>query len=133
MTVTAAGGTNKIRWWVGGLQLLSLLPELAFVCQPLCAEFLACPDASSNSLTPSTAVARKLFPVLRINVCGFEVALADVLVSQCWSTCWAVSCGKLSIQHVLWNATVLHAMQMAEPPKTTLAEEEMHAQRVGLL
>jgi hypothetical protein len=100
---------------------LSLLPELSFVFQPLCAEFLTCPDASSNCLTPSAAVACKLFPVLRVDAYGFEVTLADVFVSQCWATCWVVSCGKLSIQHVLWNATVLHAMHMAEPPKTTLA------------
>jgi hypothetical protein len=50
-----------------GLQLLSLLPELAFVCQSLDTEFLACPDASSNCLTPSAAVPRKLFPVLRVD------------------------------------------------------------------
>jgi hypothetical protein len=111
MTVTAAGGSNKVRWWVGGLQLLSPFPELSFICQR--AEFLACPDASSNCLTPATVVARKLFPGLRVSACGFEVTLVDVLVSQRWATCCAVSCGKLSLQHALWNATFLRAMHMA--------------------
>jgi hypothetical protein len=71
MTVTAAGGTNKVRWWVVGLQLLSLLLELSFVCQPLHSEFLACPDASSNCLTPSAAVARRQKSQLSIGLLDF--------------------------------------------------------------
>jgi hypothetical protein len=90
-------------------------------------------DAFTNCLSPAAVVVSKLIPVLRIDACGFVVTLADVLVSQCWATCWAFSCGKISmyvlntldnkavlclmsyvLQHVLWNATVLHAMHMAQ-------------------
>jgi hypothetical protein len=56
----AAGSTNKVSWWYRGLQLLFLL-ELAFVCQPLRAEFLAILDASSNCLSQAATVACKLF------------------------------------------------------------------------
>ena len=37
----------------------------------------------------------------------FQVAPADVLEAQCWAAYWAMSCGQLAVQGILWYATIL--------------------------
>jgi hypothetical protein len=59
---------------------------------------------------------------LEVDICCSEVALADI-----FETLVGRACGQFSVEQVLGNATIPHAMHVTVPHETALAREEMHA------
>ena len=79
MTASATIVAVVLGRWVG---TLSLFPPRSFLFHLFVSPLLSSPDSCLHSLTPAAAVLGKRFPATSVDVCEFEVALADVLVAQ---------------------------------------------------
>ena len=100
MVVPAAGVAPKIGRHAGGLFLLSLflpLPRLLQLAAPL---LLAPPDSLANNVTRVATISCYQFPAIWVDVCQLHAPFADILESQHWPSCWAVSRGKLTVRKV---------------------------------
>ena len=76
-----------------------------------------------KNTAPFAAVGCYLFPVLRVDVQGFHVTLADIFVAQLGSTNASLARGKFTVEDVFGDASILHPSHMAEPPKSALPEQ----------
>ena len=77
--------------------------------------------------SPPCAVRCKSFPGLCVDVKGLHISLADISVAQVRTTCCSLPACKFSIEEVFGNATILHAMHMAQPTQPALSELCVHA------
>ena len=98
----------------------------------VCAFLFTLLQTVTDSTSPSWAIVGELLPVILINVSKFEVAFADICVSQSWAASGSGSCGKLSVHDVFWDASVLHTMRVPEPAQPSFAKEKVHAKAVCL-
>ena len=125
MTVFATVVADVWGRWVG---ILSLFPPHFFLFHLFVSLLLYSSDSCLHSLKPAATILGKRFPAARVDVCEFEVALADVLEVQRGAAYWAAPHGKLSIQDILRNATIFHAVYMAQPSQSALRQHEVHAE-----
>ena len=82
MAVSDTIVARKVGWlvWVHGL--LSLFTFCPFVLQLEVPLLLSTPDTIRYSKTPAIFVICKLFPAVWVDICQFQVRLADVLVAE---------------------------------------------------
>ena len=92
MTVFATVVADVWGRWVG---ILSLFPPRSFLFHLFVSLLLSSSDSCLRSLTPAAAILGKRFPAASVDVCEFEVALADVLEAQRGAAYWASPHGKL--------------------------------------
>lgn len=69
-----------------------------------CVFTLASLESFWNNTVPTAAVIYKQFPVVWVNICEFQVMLADILEAHYWVT----SCGQLAVHDIFWYITNLH-------------------------
>ena len=79
MTVFATVVADVCSRWVG---ILSLFPPRSFLFHLFVSLLLSSSDSCLHSLTPAAAILGKRFPAASVDVCEFEVTLADVLEAQ---------------------------------------------------
>ena len=125
MTVSATVVADVWGRWVG---ILSLFPPRSFLFHLFVSLLLCFPHSCLHSLTPAAAILGKRLPAASVDVCEFEVALAVVLVAQRGAAYWAATQGKLSIQDILWNTTIFHAVYMNQPSQSVLRQHEVHVE-----
>ena len=80
-----------------------------------------------ESTAPFAAVSRHLLPVLCVDVQGFKVTLANVLVKQ--SVGWpnaSLAGGKFATQEIFRNASIPHPSHVTKPSESALSEECVH-------
>ena len=86
MTVAATVIADVCGRWVG---ILSPFPPRSFLFHLFVSLLLSSSDSCLHSLTPTAAILGKRFPGASVDVCEFEVALADVLVAERGAAYWA--------------------------------------------
>ena len=86
-----------------------------------------------KNTAPFAAVGCYLFPVLRVDVQGFHVTLADIFVARLGSTNASLAGGEFTIEDAFANASILHPSHMAEPPKSALPEQCEHGRKICTL
>jgi len=68
-----------------------------------------------QGISPSSSVNCESLPGLSVDVKGSHVSLTGVFESQMWAAGASPPSCQLSIEDVLRDATVLHAMNVAKP------------------
>lgn len=58
-----------------------------------------------NNMVPTAAVIYKQFPGVWVNICEFQIILADILEAHYWVT----SCGQLALHDIFSYITNLHS------------------------
>lgn len=90
---------------------------------------LLCLELSLKRKAPTAAV--NCLPALGVDVQGFQVAPADILVAQLETFYRSLACGKLAIQDVLWYAPIFHPAHVAEPALPSLSKKRVHEEGGG--
>ena len=76
------------------------------------------------------SVIGQVFPVLVVNVERSHVTLAGVLEVELRTTNGTLARSKFTVQQFLWDATILHPMDMFQPAQSTLSELSVHCGKV---
>ena len=71
---------------------------------------------------PTAAVSCHVFTGLGVDVQGFRVALADILVVKLGTAYRSLAWGTLAKQDVLWYAPIFHPAHVVTPAKPSLVE-----------
>ena len=82
--------------------------------------------------SPLWAVSCQVFPVTWVDVQGLHVSLAGITVAELGAACASLASSKLAVEDVLWNSSILHTADVAEPPESTLAQQSEHGGETGL-
>ena len=90
---------------------------------------LLCLELSLKRKAPTAAV--NCLPALGVDVQGFQVAPADILVAQLETFYRSLACGKLAIQDVLWYAPIFHPAHVAEPALPSLSKKRVQEEGGG--
>ncbi len=81
-----------------------------------------------ENATAFAAVGCYLFPVLRVDVQGFHVSLADIFVAQLCESA-SLARGEFTMENVFGYEPILNPSHMAEPPKSALPERCEHGRK----
>ena len=82
--------------------------------------------------SPLWAVSCQVFPVTWVDVQGLHVSLAGITVAELGAACASLASSKLAVEDILWDSSILHTADMAEPPEPTLAQQSEHGGETGL-
>ena len=96
-----------------------------------CQVVLTSLQVSCQGASPSGTVSRKGFPVFRVHLKCFHVALADVPESQLWPSGLPLSSCQLSVQEVFGDSPIVHPSYVSKPAKPALPEKGVHGREVG--
>ena len=128
-TISAANVTFVCGLWcVGVVVLLSVGPFSYFCIHQL---LFPCLEVLVQSASPHHAVGCKVLPGFGVDVKCFHVSFANILVAQLWAAFCSPSRCQLSIENVYWDAAILHAVDMTQPPQPVLFGQGEHAWKVG--
>ena len=119
---------------VSGLLELLRSFQLALFSTSICIHMqllFPCLEVLVQSASPHHADGYKVLPGLGVDVKCFHISLADILVVQLWAAFGSPSRCHLSIENVLWDAAILHAVDMPQPTQPTPSEQGEHAWKVG--
>ena len=120
MTVSAAfvADVHSWLWRVCRVGRLSSSPSLQLHAQIFSSPLLSfCIYHGS----PVPTIVCGCLPFRCVDSRHFQIAFAGISVANIRTACCVRSSDELAIQHVLWDATVRHSMDMAKPSQTPLA------------
>ena len=110
-------------WSVCIIDLFSLGPLLFRYLRQF---FFPCHEVLLYGASPPCAVGCKGFPGLGVDVKRLHVSFENITVAQVWTACFSPPTCQFSIEEVFGDATVLHAMHMAQPAQPALSELCVH-------
>ena len=99
--------------------MLSLYP-LCFVVLSQTVFILEQPAA--ECLLPLKAVLSSDFPGVKADVEALEVLLADILIAKLGTAFLSFARRQYCIENVLWDTTIVHSADMAQPTETALPQ-----------
>ena len=72
------------------------------------------------------------FPTCRVDISCFKISFPNIFEMKGRASCSSNSSGKLAVEYVLKNSSVLHAAGMAKPPQPSLTEQGERTRYSGL-
>ena len=82
--------------------------------------------------SPAGVVGGEVLPGIDVDVKHLHVSLAHILVSQLWRASASLPRGKLTIEVVFWNSTILQMSHMAKPVQLMLSQQGVHGEEASM-